>query len=198
MKRHRRTAILAALAIATFVSAPVALAQKSIESHPAAQVVMSYLRYAMSQEWRKSVALLEPESVEDLKLRYIERIKRAPTIDEEIAMVRKLDKNNLKEVQAMKTIDFYIAYHKGVQDRFEVTEEILNQIKTTMRAKLLSIGEETIEGTDYAHILVRTKHENRDKEVSSLDLVSLIKIDGKWKVTLRAQRPLIGPAPKKG
>lgn len=178
-----------ALQLAIFPAAAITKAE--FDAHPAAQVVMSYLRYAMAQDWTKSVALLEPDSVTDLRERYIARIKQATTIDEEIAMVRKLDRNNLAEVEKMSDVDFYIAYHKGVQDRFDVTPEILEQIRKTMGVLPLSLGEETIDGKDYAHILVRTKHQNRSKEVSSLDMISLIKLGGKWKVTLLAQRPVV-------
>lgn len=192
--RHPLRALLLPLIALQAAALPLpAQANAKIEAHPATQVVLSYLRYAMAQEWTKSVALLEPESVTDLRVRYIERIKQASTIDEEIAMVRKLDRNSFSEVEKMTDTDFYIAYHKGVQDRFDVTPEILEQIRKSMGVKLLSLAEETVEGQDYAHILVRTKHENRDREVSSLDMISLIKLDGKWKVTLLAQRPLVKP-----
>jgi hypothetical protein len=191
MRFPLRALLLPLLAIQAASLPLAAQSNAQIEGHPATQVVLSYLRYAMAQDWTKSVALLEPESVTDLRVRYLERIKQASTIDEEIAMVRKLNCNNLSEVEKMTDVDFYIAYHKGVQDRFEVTPEILEQIRKTMGVKLLSLGEETVEGKDYTHVLVRTKHQNRDREVSSLDMISLVKIDGKWKVTLLAQRPLV-------
>ena len=161
------------------------------KTHPATQVVFQYLKHATSQEWTESVKLIEKESVVDLMQRYIYRIKQSPTIDEEISMVRKLNQTSLSAVEQMDPVAFYIAYHKGVQERFDVTEEVLNQIKETMGAKPLSAAEETIEGREYAHILVRTRHQNRDKEVSSLDLVSLVKVDGTWKVTLLAGRPIV-------
>ncbi len=191
MRFPLRALLLPLLAFQAATLSVSAQSNAQIESHPATQVVLSYLRYAMAQDWTKSVALLEPESVTDLRVRYLERIKQASTIDEEIAMVRKLNCNNLSEVEKLTDVDFYIAYHKGVQDRFEVTPEILEQIRKTMGVKLLSLGEETVEEKDYTHVLVRTKHQNRDREVSSLDMISLVKIDGKWKVTLLAQRPIV-------
>lgn len=184
-------ALLPFLAFQSAVLPVAAQGNAEIEAHPATQVVLSYLRYAMAQDWTKSVALLQPESVTDLRVRYVARIKQAATLDEEIAMVRKLDRNSLGEVEKMSDVDFYIAYHKGVQDRFDVTPEVLEQIRKTMGVKLLSLATETVEEKDYAHILVRTKHQNRDREVSSLDMISLLKLDGKWKVTLLAQMPIV-------
>jgi len=182
--------LLTAICSLFLVAAPVASAQ-DVKTHPATQVVFQYLKHATSQEWKESVVLLDADSVLDLMRRYVYRIKQAPTIDDEIAMVRKLNQTSLSAVEKMDPVDFYIAYHKGVQERFEVTDEILEQIKTTMRAKPLSLGLETIDGLEYAHVLVRTRHQNRDKEVSSLDLVSLVNLKGSWKVTLLAGRPII-------
>ena len=48
-----------------------------------------------------------------------------------------------------------------------------------------------MEDNQYCHILVRTRHSNGDKQISALDLVSLIKINNSWKVTLNAQQPVV-------
>lgn len=195
MIRHSIPLFSIAAALLCCLSAP-AIAQEDVKTHPATQVVFQYLKHATSQEWKESVKLLDKDSVVDLMQRYIYRIKQASTIDEEISMVRKLNQTSLSAVEKMDPVDFYIAYHHGVQERFDVTDEVLEQIKTTMRARPLSIGLETIDELEYAHVLVRTKHQNRTKEVSSLDLVSLVKLKGEWKVTLLAGRPIIKDIPK--
>ena len=180
------------LAVFFFILAPaLAPAQEDINQHPATKVVLSYLRYSMGQQWEKSGKLIETDSLETLKRRYIQRIKMAPTIDDEMAMVRRLDQNSLSDVEKMEPFAFYVAYHKGLQERFEVTEELLDQIINTMGVRVMALAEEDFDGIDYAHVLVRTRHENRDKEVSSLDLVSLIKVGDDWKVTLNALDPSV-------
>ena len=58
--------------------------------------------------------------------------------------------------------------------------------------KILSLVEETNDGEELAHVLVRTKHDNGpDKTILSLELISMIKLDGKWKVTMDAMTPTI-------
>jgi hypothetical protein len=55
---------------------------------------------------------------------------------------------------------------------------------------LLSIA---LEGEDLAHILVRTIHRDNRNQVSNLELISLKRIDGEWKVALNEQIPVIVP-----
>ena len=152
----------------------------------------------MGQDWEKAAALIETASLESLKARYILRIKASATIDEEIAHVRRLDCVNLKEVETLTATEFYVRYHKGVQKRFKVDQEKLDEILATLGVKLLSLAEEKVDGNQLCHILVRTRHSNGDKQISALDLVSLIKLGTDWKVTLNAQEPIIKEAaPKK-
>ena len=82
-------------------------------------------------------------------------------------------------------------YHKGVQERFDVDQEKLNEILATLEVKLMSLAEEVVDGEKLTHILVRTRHNNGDRQISALDLVSLIMVDTSWKVTLNAQDPLV-------
>ncbi len=172
---------------------------KTINEHPATQVTFSYLRSAMGRDWKKAAGLIEPLSLKSLKERYVMRIKASATLDEEIAHVRRLDCANLKEVEALAATEFYIRYHKGVQKRFNVDQAKLDQILASLGVKLLSLAEEKVDSNEYCHILVRTRHSNGDKQISALDLVSLLKVDGKWRVTLNAQEPVIktlGDTPK--
>ena len=81
---------------------------ENISKHPATKVTFQYLKYAMGQDWDAAAALIEPKSLENLKARYILKIKASATFDEEIARVRKVDCSNLREVQNLKPVDFYI------------------------------------------------------------------------------------------
>ena len=170
-----------------------ALAQnaKAINEHPATQVTFAYLRSAMGQDWTKAAALIEPASLETLKMRYIKRIKASATIDDEIAHVRRLDCVNLKEVEGLNAKEFYIRYHIGVQKLNGVDQAKLDQILATLAVKLLSLAEEKVDQNEICHILVRTRHSNEKMQISALDLVSLVKLSDNWKVTLNAQEPLI-------
>ncbi|MFL2479532.1 MAG: hypothetical protein ACJ0K4_08285 [Verrucomicrobiales bacterium] len=181
------------LLITLLLSGTSVLADKNeeISKHPATQVTFSYLKNAMGQDWEKAANLIEPLSLENLKTRYILKIKASSTFDEEIARVRKVDCANLREVEKLEPLDFYVRYHKGVQQRFKVDQEILDKILASLGVKLLSLAQDTVGGKEYCHILVRTRHSNGDKQISALDLVSLIKIDGTWKVTLNAQQPVV-------
>ncbi len=186
-----RFATLAALSVLIPATALAQDANKTINDHPATQVTFGYLRSAMGQNWQKAADLIEPASLESLKGRYILRIKASATLDEEIAHVRRLDCSNLKEVEALSAKQFYILYHKGIQKRFSVDQAKLDQILATLAVKLLSLAEEKVQNNEMCHILVRTRHSNSDKQISALDLVSLIKVDDDWKVTLNAQEPIV-------
>ena len=181
------------LIITLLLSVTSVLADKNqeISKHPATQVTFSYLRNAMGQDWEKAAQLIEPLSLENLKARYILKIKASSTFDEEIARVRRVDCANIREVEKLDAVDFYVRYHKGVQQRFKVDQEILDKILASLGVKLLSLAEDTVGGKDYCHILVRTRHSNGDKKISALDLVSLVKIKDTWKVTLNAQQPVV-------
>ena len=181
------------LIITLLLSVTSVLADKNqeISKHPATQVTFSYLRNAMGQDWEKAAQLIEPLSLENLKARYILKIKASSTFDEEIARVRRVDCANIREVEKLDAVDFYVRYHKGVQQRFKVDQEILDKILASLGVKLLSLAEDTVGGKDYCHILVRTRHSNGDKQISALDLVSLVKIKDTWKVTLNAQQPVV-------
>jgi hypothetical protein len=164
---------------------------KGINQHPATLVTFDYLRNAMGQDWRKASALMEPASLKILKARYIIRIKAAATLDDEIALVRRLDCSNLSEVEKLEPSDFYVRFHEGIQNRFNIDQEKLKKILDSLGVKVLSLAEETVSSKEYCHILVRTRHSNGDKQISALDLVSLLKVDGKWKVTTTAEEPVI-------
>ena len=181
------------LLITLLLSATSVSADKNeeISKHPATQVTFSYLKNAMGQDWEKAAELIEPLSLENLKTRYILKIKASSTFDEEIARVRKVDCANIREVEKLEPVDFYVRYHKGDQQRFKVDQELHDKILASLAVKLLSLAEDKVAGKEYCHILVRTRHSNGDKQISALDLVSLIKIQDTWKVTLNAQQPVV-------
>ena len=94
-------AVLLSLTDLTVQAQEKAQNTKGINQHPATLVTFDYLRNAMGQDWRKASALMEPASLKILKARYIIRIKAAATLDDEIALVRRLDCSNLSEVEKL-------------------------------------------------------------------------------------------------
>jgi hypothetical protein len=164
---------------------------KALNQHPATLVTFDYLRNAMGQDWRKAGTLMESASLETLKTRYIDRIKASATLDDEIFLVRRLDCSNLSEVKKLDPLEFYVRYHEGIQKRFNIDQEKLKKILDSLGVKVLSLAEETVSSKEYCHVLVRTRHSNGDKQISALDMVSLLKIDGKWKVTTTAEEPIV-------
>jgi hypothetical protein len=173
---------------------PTALAQQpstQISKHPAAKVVQDYLRLALARKWEASAQLIEPDSLENLRDSYVRRIKRPGTsVEEETAMVKKLGKADVEEVAKMTPAEFYAAYNTALQEKYDLTNEVLALIANTLELRLLSIA---IEGDELAHILVRTSHRDNRNQVSNLELVSLRKIHDKWMVALNEQIPLIVP-----
>ncbi len=192
---NSRSALLAiTIFCAAFVSAPTTGQGQVSEaqlSHKAYQRVVSYLTYAMGQDWPKSAALIEENSLKNLRDRFIGRIMKARTVQEELDMCRALNCSNLAEVKKLDPTTFYISYHQGIQKAYKVSAEKLKMIMESKEVKLISLGEESHAGKDFAHVLVRTRHKNGDKFVSSLELVSMMKVDGVWLVTMEAQKPTV-------
>ncbi len=173
-------------------TAPRVLAQQAAdpEAHPAAKVVHDYLGMILARQWKGSSDIVDESSMKGLQDDYIARISRAPTMDDEESMVRRVGKGSLDEVRAMKPREFYTAYHEGLQERYKVDENILEIIRKSLTIKLLSVAEE---GPKTVHILVRTKHSNGKVIIENLELVSLVKIGDKWKVALNEQSPKVTP-----
>ncbi|MEZ5324493.1 MAG: hypothetical protein R3F19_05475 [Verrucomicrobiales bacterium] len=162
-----------------------------ISKHPAAKVVQDYLRLALARKWEASAKLIEPDSLENLRDSYVRRIKRpGTTVEEETAMVQKLGKADVEEVAKMSPADFYAAYNTALQEKYDLTNEVLTLIANTLELRLLSIA---LEGDELAHILVRTSHRDNRNQVTNLELVSLRKIRDEWKVALNEQIPMIVP-----
>lgn len=165
----------------------------ALENHPASKVVLQYLQYALARDWKNATTLITPGSLAAVKESYVDRIKRAPTIDDEMRMVRELGKADLAEVEAMSPAAFYTAYHYSLQRRFNLTEERIKEIASTIKLKVLSVAEEPDDGL--AHVLVRTQHQDGENVVRNLELISLTKQGEKWMVTLEAQGPKLTPVP---
>ena len=176
--------------VAAFAISSPAQDDPKVTTHPASKVVRDYLQLVLQREWNKSAALVEPNSLKQLHSDFLQRLKKAPTMDDEQEMTRRVGKQTYTEVESMAPVSFYTAYHEGIQERWKVSPEVIKKVRDSLTVRLLSIGEED---AAHVHILVRTKHSNDKAIIENLELISLIKVDGSWKVALNEQAPKITP-----
>lgn len=185
--------LLAALTGAALLTAgmPRAAAQAvDPETHPAGKVVKEYLAMIITRQWKKSADIVDSKSMEVLHKDYVERIDKAPTMDEEDNLIRRVGKFKAEEVAKMTPREFYTAFHEGLQERFKVEEAKLEMIRKSITIKLLSLAQE---GDRTVHILVRAKYSTGEHNIERLELVSLLKNGEKWQVALNEQAPKATP-----
>ncbi len=159
--------------------------------HPSAASVIGYLKSAVQRDYEKAAALIQPSSLADMQKDYVRRLKN-PSVpyDEVSGMCRAVGKKDEDEVEKMRPVEFYLAYQKSLQTRYNVTDDENKRIMNTLELNLLSVAEER---PDLVHVLVRTQHKTSKAKVSNLELVSLVKEGGKWLVALGEQRAKVTP-----
>jgi hypothetical protein len=152
------------------------------ERHPAAQTVVQYLRLLLMRDFEKAAALVHSESIEGMKADYLRRVK-TPTLplDEVLAMCRSLGVDDETGIERMTPKEFYVAYNEGMQKRYNVTEEVNKRIADSLDLNLLAAADER---PDLVHFLVRTKHKTMRNFVQNLEVISLVKRNGQWLVSL--------------
>lgn len=180
---------LALCLLLTVLAAP-AQDDPKVTAHPASKVVREYLQLVLQRDWNKSAILVEPNSLKQLHSDFLQRLKKAPTMDDELLMTKRVGKETYTQVESMAPIAFYTAYHEGLQERWKVSPEVIKKVRDSLTVRLLSIGEED---SGRVHILVRTSHSTDKALIENLELISLLKIEGNWKVTLNGQEPRITP-----
>ncbi len=195
-----RCFILLFAAAVLAVAAPAAAAQASrelAEKHPAAQVVVKFLRHSVNREYDKAAGLILPASLETLKNDYLARVKspRIP-LEEVNAMCRAVGVTDESQIEAMAPLRFYVAYNQGMQRKYNVTDEANRRIAEKLELHMLSVAEE---GPDLVHFLVRTRHHTMTNEVRHIEIVSLVRLDNQWLVSLGEHEPKVKPlAPATG
>jgi hypothetical protein len=185
------------LALSTIPGVQAQEKNAAVESHPASLVVKNYMEYMLGQDWEKASAIVEEKSMETLRDDYLKRMKRpgAMSLDEEKELLEKFGVKRLEEISTVAGKKFYVTFHNLLKARNPVTPETVKKVKDSMNLKFLSVAEEP-EGK--AHVLVRTDHTNDKVRVENLELISLVKKDGKWVVALNEQTPKITPLAKAG
>ena len=181
------SALLGAAALSTAV--PSAMAQ--VTDHPAVKVVNEYLGMILTRQWKKSADIVDDSSMKVLKDDYVGRMKLARTIDDEEAMLKRVGKTKLEEVEKMSPREWYAAYNDGLRQKYEVSEEKLAEIRKSIKLKTLSVAED--EGGKVVHILVKASYSTGENAIERLDLTTLRNNAGKWQVVLDGQAPKITP-----
>jgi hypothetical protein len=186
------TPFLAAAAVV--MTAPVGLAQVSrelAEKHPAAQVVVKFLRYSVNREYEKAAELIQPDSLVTLQKEYLAKVKNPRVaLDQVTAMCRAVGVQDERGIEAMTPRAFYAAYNQGMQRRYNVTDEVNRRIADTLELGLLSVAEE---GPALVHFVVRTQHRTMANEVRHLEIISLVRQDAQWLVSLGEHEPKYTP-----
>ena len=184
--RHFLLSLAGAAVLFTGSPASAQADAAALEAHPAGKVVREYLGMILGRQWNKSADIVDAASLKGLQEDYVMRLKGARTIDDEEAMTQRVGKATIEEVAKMTPREFYTAYHSGLQERYKVTDEVLETIRKSLDIRLLSIAEEE---PKLVHVLVRTKHSNGKARVENLELISLRKNGEKWQVALNEQAP---------
>lgn len=168
-------------------------ARELAEKHPAAQVVVKFLRYSVNREYEKAAELIQPASLATLQKEYLAKVKSPRVaLDEVRAMCRAVGVEDERGIEAMSPPAFYAAYNQGMQRRYNVTDEVNRRIADTLELNMLSVAEE---GPALVHFLVRTKHRTLANEVSHLEIISLVRRDSQWLVSLGEHEPKYTPLP---
>lgn len=161
------------------------------EKHPAAQVVVKFLRLSVNRDYAQAAELIAPASLATLKADYVKKVKNPRTaMDEAGAMCRAVGVENETAMEAMTPVSFYTAYNQGMQRRYNVTDEVNQRIADSLELNILSVAEE---GGALAHFLVRTQHQTMSNQVSHLEVISLLRQGSQWLVSLGEKEPKYSP-----
>lgn len=161
------------------------------EKHPAAQVVVKFLRLSVNRDYDQAAELIAPASLATLKADYVKKVKNPRTaMDEAGAMCRAVGVENETAMEAMTPVSFYTAYNQGMQRRYNVTDEVNQRIADSLELNILSVAEE---GGTLAHFLVRTQHQTMSNQVSHLEVISLQRQGSQWLVSLGEKEPKYSP-----
>ena len=164
--------------------------------HPAAKVAKTYLQHMANRNFQKAVKMVDDNSLVALQKDQVNYLKSAPTVDEEEAMLKRLEVSDISVFAKLSPVEAFVRHNKARHKSDAESLKLTKQMNDTLQMNILGTVKEN---NSLVHVFIRSKHQRKDKEVSTLDLVSLLK-DGKtWKVSLNAQEPTftIKEKPKK-
>jgi hypothetical protein len=170
---------------------PAAAAEAAANDHPAALIVVNYLRARLNRQFAKAATFLEPDSLREMHADYVRRLN-SPNLpfDRMQEMCRAVGQSSEEEIARLTPTAFYVAYEEHLQRRHQISTEMNQRIAETLEVKLLSVAPER---PDLAHLLVRVKHDTLDARVQKLELISLRRHGEAWLVSLGAQMTEVTP-----
>jgi len=169
---------------------------KGTRTHPATAVARKYLTHIGARRWEESVKLIDPLFLREMHEDYVRRVMRTVSIDEEVALLRTVGAERLRDLQAMKPADFYAARQKS-NDEASLTPETRRQMAKSSEVEILGA---VAESTELVHVLARHTQETLKERLSEMVVISLEKTSGGlWLVAPKHQKmrvtPLIGGTP---
>jgi hypothetical protein len=156
--------------------------------------VKAYFEHVVEQDWKGAALMIAPDSIERKRRDTLERLKRAPTMSDEAAVLKQFGVKNVRDIETMSAVDFFVADRKYFHNPASTTPEIIKQKKDSLKVDVLGVvgeAEDTI-----AHLVVRTSQEVVDQRIIELVFISFVqdeKDKAKWLISPDMQRPTTVP-----
>ena len=192
MPSPRHFARLAILALALLPG--VLTASNLPPTHPTAALVKKYFEYVVDQDWKSAAMMILPESIERKRRDTLERLKRAPTMSDETAVLEQLGVKDIRDIEKMTVVDFFVADRKYFHNPASATPEIIKQKRASLKVDVLGVVGEA--NDTIAHLVVRTSQEVVDQRIIELVFISFVqdeKDKTKWLISPDMQRPATIP-----
>ncbi len=159
-------------------------------THPTAALVKKYFECVVDQDWKAAAQMILPESIERKRRDTLERLKRAPTMSDETAVLEQLGVKDIRDIEKMSAVDFFVADRKYFHNPASTTPELIKQKKASLKVDVLGVVGEAEDSI--AHLVVRTSQEVVDQRIIELVFISFVqdeKDKSKWLISPDMQRP---------
>ena len=151
------------------------------------KVAEAYLRAVAFQSFEKAAGYVEPSSLENIKKAQLNVMDKVTNDRRREFLLRRLGLSTVDQLKALTPVQSFVARSRAQYGRSPRTKSADEQLKKTLKFRFLG---SVSEGGDLVHVLFRHTHDRFNRKVTLFDMISLTKIDGKWKVSLTAQEPI--------
>lgn len=188
---NRFRPLLCALLAIGFAGAPRLSAQTAdLESHPAVKAVNDYLGMIFTRQWDRGVDVVDQESVRRYFNDYVKRVASARTLDEEETLLHRVGKEKLEDLRKMAPADWYAAYNSGLSKEHKLGEERQAEVRRTLKMKTIGV---VPDGESLVHVLTRANFSNGEVNIEHMEMTTLRKNEGKWRVVIDGREPKVTP-----
>ena len=156
--------------------------------HPSFKVAEKYLTVVHLHQWEAAADLMEKRSLATHKKYQRDILLNAPTISDELKMLRALNLNKISDLDEVSPREVYIRRGKARTKRLPDLKTHLSEMKKTLAMKTLGT---VPENDDTVHVVIRMSFATRGKAVSDIIMVTLVAEGTAWRVSLDAQEPKI-------